>query len=234
MPSEQNVCFIQEIFVMTRLILCSVALMVAMAQAAVAAMMTIDETNFDSPPAGAPQLDLSAGGAFDGWTFTQPGDNYGWGGILSTGYSPFPYSGPTALWGAEPASLYQVVFLGGLETMSQTFSGFVLGTVTVSFYAQSRNGGYGPDNLQVMLDGTALTFGASTTITPGEHMILYTSVPYAVTAGSHTVAFKGLTHTDVSSMIDDVGVYNSDVPEPATLALLGLSLLLAVRRSRKN
>ena len=110
------------------------------------------------------------------WTFT--------GGAGISGNN----SGFTA--GNPPAPQFvQVAFLQGTGAFSQTVGGWAAGSYTLSFYG--RPAGQRPGvaaGLQVLVDGVVVG-----TFTPtGTSYRSYTTAAFTVTAGSHTIAFRGL------------------------------------------
>lgn len=97
---------------------------------------------------------------------------------------------------------------------SQSISGWDVGNYTVSFYSESV---YGSQPLRVLIDDNVLTFGGEQAISPPTNMKqLFTSDPFAVAPGSHTLKFTG-TGTGMV-FIDDVSV--GTVPEPSAALLL--------------
>lgn len=215
---------------MTRFMLFSVALMVVLAQAAMATTISIDVTNssFETGPIGTFPASIV------GWTTTKS-----WPEVESSGFN-----------GQNAADGTHYLRIANNSAVSQSLGSFHTGTATVNFYAGGRdpddpaigsNQGGGP--MQVTLDGTALEFSGIDTITPTDHptMVLYTSDPFAVTAGSHTLAFAGVTAyssgNDYTEGIDLVTVSNTyTVPEPSAL-ILGVTgvigLLAYAWRKRK-
>jgi hypothetical protein len=132
----------------------------------------------------------------------------------------------------------QAGFLQGTGTFSQSISGFSAGTYVVSFEAEERNGGLGPDPIQVQIDGTTETFGGSGTASPGASFTTFTTDPFTVAAGTHVLSFFGTVPfgaLDRTSFVDQVSI-SAVVPEPASQALLGIGaaslLLVACRRRR--
>ena len=204
---------------MTRSILFSVALMTVLAQTAFADAVFISVTNssFENAPIGAYPTPVV------GWTTVQS-----WPEVEVSGFGGM---------NAPDGSYF--LRIANDSAVSQSLSGFHTGTATVSFYAGGRNPddpaigcnqGGGP--MQVTLDGMALEFSGSDTITPTDHptMVLYTSDPFAVTAGSHTLAFAGLTAyssgKDYTMGVDTVSVSNTyTAPEPSAILLLATGLI---------
>jgi hypothetical protein len=139
-------------------------------------------------------------------------------------FCPFP-AGTQAAWIYGPSASF-----------SQSVSGFEALSTTVSFYASGRPTGNGPATFGVTLGGTALTFGDTllNTITPDSNKwTLYTSDAFIATAGINTLAFTSiLGSSDRASFIDVVNI--TQIPEPATMSLLGLSGLMLVLRKRKS
>ena len=134
----------------------------------------------------------------------------------------------------------QVAFLqqtgNALSTFGQTIAGFSNGSYVVSFYAAGRpvNGGAsGPDPFVVGIDGTNLIFSGSSIVTPqvlsgSQGFQLFTSNPIQLTAGAHTLNFtsSSLSGGDVTSFVDAVSISaTAAVPEPASLVMLGTSLI---------
>jgi len=175
--------------------------------------------------------------SWGGWTFATSGNSSGNGIVRGAGGVDSP-DFPHLLSGNM-----QAAFVEGTGTFSQTISGFVAGTATVSFEGEGRNPNLagtliGPNSVQVTLDGVPLLFGGVNSVTPAYGALQsFTSDLFAVTAGTHTLAFTGLlpyggTPTYPMSVIDNISIANETIPEPTTLGLLGLGLLGLMRRRK--
>jgi hypothetical protein len=125
------------------------------------------------------------------------------------------------------------------SAISQQVAGFDTGSYTLSFDAALWLDA-GPNPLIVTLDGNALTFGGSATVTPsGNGFTAYTSDAITLLAGTHYLMFSGQSASDnkVATFIDDVSFQSvSAVPEPSTYALmvLGLAAVAGVNARRKR
>jgi hypothetical protein len=107
-----------------------------------------------------------------------------------------------------------------VNSASQTISGFIAGTASVTFSLEQR-GGYGINPINVTLDGQDLgTYTASSS----SFFDVFTTISVSVTAGSHTISFISTNNTggDSASFVDNVSVTNT--PEPASLTLLGFGV----------
>jgi hypothetical protein len=142
-----------------------------------------------------------------GWTFTPNS------GIAANG-SAFNVTG---------ADGNQAGFLHYQSSISQAISGFnAQQGYVLSFMAEGRGtqaGTAGSNDFDVLIDGTPVTFHGATSITPnGGVFTTYTSDPFFVTAGTHTLTFNGLDTLggDRTSFIDDVSI--SDPPAVASSA----------------
>ncbi len=154
-----------------------------------------------------------------GWTFgdsTNPSFN---GLIRDGGWGDAAYAGS------------QMAFFEGTGSISQALSGFHTGTATVSFYAAGRSN-FGPNGIKATINGTELTFGESTTITPTNSVwALYTSNEFNVTSGvDYTLTILGTipfsAGTDMSSYVDNVSVSNTyTIPEPSAVILFVTGLV---------
>ena len=88
------------------------------------------------------------------------------------------------------------------------------------------------------MDGTPLTFGASTTVTPTAGLdayTLYKSNVFFADSATPTLEFNGLSPSDNSSFVDLVTFQS--VPEPSTLVGIGglwaMGLIGLVRHRRR-
>ncbi len=235
---------------MTRLMLFSAALTVALAQAAMANVI-VQNGGFEDPVlTGDTRCKYTApfGTSADGnllpdvphWTFgASSGDSFA-GMVYGTAWGTVYY----------PAGSSQAAFLEGTGTISQTITGLGVGTLTVSFYAQGSDAalsgmGIGVNGIKVKFDDEFLKFGVSEseTVTPVlSSMDLYTSKSINVTtAGPHVLSFYGtipLSTANTVSYLDNVSIAGtSTIPEPSTfiLVLVGMIGLLAYTwRKRKQ
>ena len=117
--------------------------------------------------------------------------------------SPFPQ-------GSKAAFLY------GNSTFSQSISGLEVGKkYVVSFWSSGRPAPYGPQEVQVRLDGAILTFGTGTNVTPSSSAwALYTSDAVVASSSTCTLSFTGVSSAEMSSFIDMVSV--SEAPGRVT------------------
>jgi hypothetical protein len=129
----------------------------------------------------------------------------------------------------------QAAILQNISQFSTTVSGFEAGvSYSLSFEAAGRTGGANP--FQVLLNGSALTFGASTTITPSVGSYgSFTSTAFTTTGGPLLLEFIGTDPLgDNTSFIDDIrfNFVAEAIPEPSAALLGGLGALLLLRRRR--
>ena len=115
-----------------------------------------------------------------------------------------------------------------LSSFSQTIAGFDDSEYQVTFYAAGRTGYSGANPFVVMLDGNVLNFSGATVVSPmalsgTQGYQLFKSDYVHLMAGSHTLSFTSSApnNGDATSFIDHV-VVSSTVPEPSSLALLGI------------
>jgi autotransporter-associated beta strand protein len=133
-----------------------------------------------------------------GWTFT------GNSGIVADG--GFDGTGISGMYNAPDGN--QAALLQAVSNFTQIVSGFSAGPFTLSLYAEGRNYLSGANPLQISIDGTTLNFNGSSTITPptGNHFTFYTSTPFIVSTGSHTLKIAGTDAGlgDVTSFVDAI------------------------------
>lgn len=110
-------------------------------------------------------------------------------------FSPFP-DGPNA------------AFISGQGEFSQKISGFKAGVgYQISFFSCARPDPYGPQSLEVSIDGTPLIFGGDAAVIPNsEEWTSYKSDPFFVTSGDHVLTFKGVLKSDFSSFVTQVEI----------------------------
>jgi YD repeat-containing protein len=98
----------------------------------------------------------------------------------------------------------QVAFLQEVGSISQSIPGWAAGTYQIHFDAAQRYGDPGQEDFEVLVDENVVG-----TFTPaGTAYATYTTAPFTVAAGSHTIAFVGLDSAggDNSALLDDVRV----------------------------
>ena len=158
--------------------------------------------------AGFEQVSVGNGFAYNptgsAWTFSGPASNGGSG--VTGNNSAFTSGSPPA-----PQSS-QVAFLQEYASMSQAVAGWAAGTYTLSFKSAQRGNNPIPpaEDFQVLVDGVAVgTFQPS-----GTTYQSYTTSPFTVTAGSHTITFQGLDTAggDNTAFLDDVTVGSVSSP----------------------
>jgi hypothetical protein len=134
--------------------------------------------SFQTDPAGTP------------WTFS------GSAGVAGNG-SGFTAGNPNAPEGT------QVGFLQGTGSFSQTVAGLAAGTYQLSFQAAQRgNFNQGGQDFQVLVDGVVV--GTFKPVSAGYSSL--TTAAFTVTAGAHTITFRGLDSAggDNTALIDNV------------------------------
>jgi hypothetical protein len=156
--------------------------------------------------------------AVTGWTFGVSG-GASYDGILIDNSGLSAHNIPDG----DFAALIQ-----GTGSISQTISGFSSGAYQLSFMLESRGGGDGPNPLSVTIDGSPITFASASTVAPSSstNFALFTSDPFDVTAGSHTLEIDGTIPygaQDKSTFVDVVNI--ALVPEPAVIVQVGVLLL---------
>lgn len=179
--------------------------------------------SFESPGLGTMNSSLQYNVSIDeqggaGWTFN------GFSGIAAVG------SGFNV---ANTPDGTQAGFLQNLGNFSQTITTFDAGLYTLAFFAEGRPLPYGPQSVQVTLDGVPLAFGGALTVAPpqGATFVPYASDPFLLSAGPHTLTFSGLNGVgDNTAFIDRVTITaeapaQAEVPEPTALALFGTGLV---------
>jgi hypothetical protein len=132
------------------------------------ALAAASDPDFATPSLGAGTYAYDPAGS--PWTFT------GTAGLASNGSL---FNNPPAPQGS------QVAFLQGSGSISQTFD-LAAGTYVLGFLAAQRPGNQ--QTFEVLVDGAVVAM-----ITPsGSQFALYTTSPFTVTAGAHTIEFVGL------------------------------------------
>ena len=126
------------------------------------------------------------------WVFTG-------GSGISGNNSGFTSGNPPAPQGV------QVAFLQGTGSFTQSVTGWAAGSYVLTFDAAQRgNFGVSQQNLEVLIDGSVVG-----TFTPsGTSYQSYSTVVFTVTAGTHTIEFKGLDSAggDNTAFIDAVSI----------------------------
>jgi ligand-binding SRPBCC domain-containing protein len=162
-------------------------------QVAAAAIPIIADAGFESPAVGNGYIYDPTG---TGWIFT-PGTPYGSG--IAGNDSAFTAGNPSAPQGT------QVAFLQETSTISQTISNGLSGSYVLCFSAaQRQNYQHGGQNFQVLLDNIVIgTFTPTSTA-----YATYTTNPFTVPAGNHTITFQGLDSIggDNTAFIDNVQI----------------------------
>ncbi len=175
------------------------------------ASISVTNSGFESAQLGGQTTYTKTFGTLDpltgipGWTFgTSSGGSYD--GIVRSG----------GLGATAPPEGSQAAFLQGTGSFYHALNGFVAGTEQVTFYAEGRPGGFGPQPIEVLLDGTPLTFGGLQTVSPASgSWISFTSDLAAVTVGSHTLTFSGTVPygtQDFTTFLDKISVVNNVAP----------------------
>jgi hypothetical protein len=117
-------------------------------------------------------------------------------------------------------------------TIQQTVSGLTIGNIyrISGDYAAGNIGGNGLADLGVEVDGNLWTFTVPGSTTP----FLSFSQTFQATSSTVTVRLTGERLGDNDPRIDNIVLAFEAVPEPATMAVMGLGLLAVLRRRRKS
>jgi len=180
---------------------------------AASAATSLTNGSFESPGINN---GFQEGAPASGWTLipgllTLKGNNTGGGGIVGNGSGYGNVNAPDGT---------QAALLKGAGGMEQIVGGFEAGKqYSISFYSAGRQDS-GPNPFQVLLDGNALTFLGSTTITPTQNVYNLYSSTFTATGNTMTLTFLSTltTAADLSSYVDNVQI--AMVPEPSMLTLL--------------
>ena len=148
----------------------------------------LSDGSFESPSLGTGSGSFEYAPSGTAWSYS------GGGGVAGNG-SAFTSGNPNAPDGT------QVGFLQANSSFSQVVAGMAAGTYEITFDAAQRgNYGLSQQNVQVLVDGVVVD-----ALTPaGTSYATYTTDPFTVTAGSHTIAFQGLGTVNDTAFIDNV------------------------------
>ena len=131
------------------------------------------------------------------WTFTAKDGNAGSG--IAANDSGFTSGNPPAPEGT------QVAFLQGPVTISQVVTAWAGGSYQITFKAAQRcTNPMSQQDFQVLVDGSVV----STFLPSGTSYQDYTTAPFTVSPGDHTITFQGLDTVggDNTALIDQVAV----------------------------
>lgn len=114
--------------------------------------------------------------------------------------------------------------------LSQDISGLIVGaTYTVSGdYARGNIGGGSDLDFGVTIDGNTWEYDVPASSTDWSHF----SEDFVATSADVTLLLEGERHGDHDPRVDNISLDLKSVPEPASMAVLGLGAL-AMRRRRK-
>jgi len=151
---------------------------------------SIGDPGFEQPAVGTGAFKYDPTGS--PWVFTG-------GSGISGNNSGFTSGNPPAPQGV------QVAFLQGTGSFTQSVANWAAGSYVLLYDAAQRgNFGVSKENFEVLIDGSVVgTFTPSSTSYQG-----YSTAAFTVTAGAHTIEFKGLDSAggDNTAFIDAVSI----------------------------
>lgn len=150
------------------------------------------------------------------WNFGTQGFNRG-AGTASTG-SP---------WGSSASTGRHFAFVQADGVLSQRMTNLTVGATYFVKFDHSRRADNSGHRIRVLVDGIEVLAPTLAPLSWSEQ----TSLGFVATASSMTLRFEGIVSgsTDRSSLIDNVRV----VPEPSTIAILGIGVSLITRRRKR-
>ena len=160
----------------------------AVAVAAAPAVTAVGDTGFEQVPVVGGYAYAPSGSA---WAFSNASGVTGNGSGFTSGNPPAPQG-------------TQVAFLQGTGSITQSVSGWAAGSYAISFDAALRGNYGGVQNFEVLVDGNLVgSFEPTTTSYQS-----YTTGPFTVAAGSHTIEFLGVNTAggDDTDFLDAVAV----------------------------
>ena len=158
------------------------------------------DPGFETPSQGMGASAYTYGPTGSSWTFSSLSGLSGNGSAITSG-------NPNAPQGS------QVAFIQNTGTISQVVNFATAGSYQISVSAAQRGNYQGGSNeeIEVEVDGTLMTG----TFTPGStSYATYTSVPFNVTAGDHTITFVGVdpSGADYTALLDQATINNVSPP----------------------
>jgi hypothetical protein len=150
----------------------------------------IGDPNFEQVVVGPGNYQYNPTGS--SWTFSGSSGVAGNDSGITSGNPPAPQGA-------------QVAFIQNTGSISQSVAGWAAGTYVLTFDAAQRaNYGLSLQDFNVLIDGKVVA-----TFTPsGTSYQSYTTVAFTVTAGTHTISFKGLNSAggDNTALLDDLTI----------------------------
>ncbi|MBX3110517.1 MAG: PEP-CTERM sorting domain-containing protein [Fimbriimonadaceae bacterium] len=160
-------------------------------------------------------------------TVPNVGFGNGWTGTLNDG------AGGWRATGGNPDGTYIINSNGSTSSnpsLAQDITGLVVGATYVvsGDYARGNIGGGTDKDFGVTIDGNTWEYTVPSSDTDFAHF----SEHFVATSSSVTLLLEAERHGDHDARVDNISLELESVPEPATMAVLGLGAL-ALRRRKK-